>query len=78
MVCNSLFDFPVGKFGEDFTTKEEILGFLNTPLISDYYDRINNYPSQKCITCKVYSRCGGGCPMLWSVYKADEALKGFA
>jgi radical SAM protein with 4Fe4S-binding SPASM domain len=77
IVCNTLFDYPIGKFGEDFTTKEELLSFLNSPVISGYYDKLNNYPSEKCVSCKEYSRCGGGCPMFWSYYKADDVIKGF-
>jgi len=77
ILCNTLLDYPVGKFGKDFSTKEELLNFFNTPLITSYYNKLNNYPSKKCISCKKYSMCGGGCPMLWSAYKADEIIKGF-
>ncbi len=78
IMCNNLFDFPVGKFGEDFSSVDELLDFLNSPLIAGYYDRLNNYPSKKCISCKRFSGCGGGCPMFWSYYNADEVIRGFA
>lgn len=77
IMCNSLFDYPIGKFGEDFATKKELLSFLNSPRVSDYYDKLNSYPSKKCITCKEYSICGGGCLIFWSYYKADDVIRGF-
>ncbi|MBU1413956.1 SPASM domain-containing protein, partial [Myxococcota bacterium] len=77
IVCNTLYDYPIGKFGKDFTTKNGLMKFLNSPTISGYYDKLNNYPSEKCISCKRYSTCGGGCPMFWSYYKADEVITGF-
>ena len=77
IVCNTLFDYPIGGFERDFSAREEFLKFLNTPLIAGYYNKLNNYPSEKCISCKKYPVCGGGCPMLWSFYKADKVIKGF-
>jgi radical SAM protein with 4Fe4S-binding SPASM domain len=77
LMCNSLPDHPIGKFGEDFSTVEEFEQFLRSPTIVNYYDRINNYPSEKCITCEKYPVCGGGCPLLWSVYEANDIITGF-
>lgn len=77
IMCNSLLEYPIGAFEKDFSTKDELLAFLNTPRISGYYDNVNNYPSEKCISCKRYSSCGGGCPILWSFHSAQKTIVGY-
>ncbi|MBU1557554.1 SPASM domain-containing protein [Patescibacteria group bacterium] len=77
IACNSLFDYPLGEFGKDFSKGEELLSFLNSTSVVNSFSRLNNYPSEKCVSCKKHSLCGGGCVMLWSVYKADEVITGF-
>lgn len=75
ILCNTLFEYPVGKFGEDFFDANGLIKFLNNPSISNYYKRMGNYPSEKCISCDSYPKCGGGCAMMWSVYKPAAIIK---
>lgn len=77
IMCNSLLEYPIGAYEKDFSTKDELFAFLNTTRISGYYDRVNNYPSEKCISCKRYSSCGGGCPMLWAFHDAQKTIVGY-
>lgn len=74
-MCNSLFDYPIGKYKEDFYDAETLLNFLNCPQNIKYYDALSCYPSLKCRDCEWYSACGGGCPLRWAVYKPNEILK---
>lgn len=76
-LCNSLFDYPLAKYGKEFTSGKEFLTFLNSQKIIDIYDKINTYPSEKCIGCKMFAYCGGGCVLLWTVYNAKQVIKGF-
>jgi radical SAM protein with 4Fe4S-binding SPASM domain len=76
-LCNSLFDYPIAKYGIDFVKGNELLAFLNTRKVVDFYDDINTYPSEKCITCKKFVYCGGGCVLLWAVYNAEQVIKGY-
>lgn len=76
ILCNTLYDFPVGKFEKDFSNSKDLIEFFNSPKITGYYEKLNSYPSQKCISCSEYTKCAGGCPILWSVYKPDEIITG--
>jgi radical SAM protein with 4Fe4S-binding SPASM domain len=72
LICNGLFDYPVGKYGEDFDDETSFAKFLNQPEILSFYDRISAFPSVKCQTCEVYDQCGGGCPLKWAIYDPDQ------
>lgn len=77
LMCNSLFNYPLGLYGKDFTNKDSLLSLLNSPEVVDYYDKINYYPSKKCIGCSKYAICGGGCPLIWAVYNPEDKIKGW-
>lgn len=74
ILCNSMFDCPVGKFGEDFSDKEELLNLLNGTHVNRIYDHITSYPSKICADCKLYSRCRGGCPIMWTTHNAEDII----
>ena len=44
LMCNGLFDYPIGKYGLDFHDPSSLLNFLNSEEILKYYDEINAYP----------------------------------
>ena len=77
MMCNGLFHEPIGQLDQDFTDATTLTAFLNQPRINGYYDAINSYPSTKCIDCPMYTKCGGGCPLFWSIYKPEEVIPGW-
>lgn len=72
--CNSLPAFPIGQYGIDFTNKEDFERFWTSKKLVGLYDKIYEYPSTKCQTCKDYLECGGGCPLKWLAYNAKEVL----
>ena len=74
IVCNSLPAFPIGKYGIDFTNKEEFEKFWMNKELIGLYNKIHEYPSTKCQLCKDYLECWGGCPLRWFAYDAKEIL----
>lgn len=76
-ICNSLFDYTIGKFGEEFIDKESILALMNKPTTVGLYDKLTSYPSTKCIGCEKYDLCAGGCPLFWSLYHPQELIPGW-
>jgi radical SAM protein with 4Fe4S-binding SPASM domain len=77
MMCNGLFSYPIGSLGKDFTDAKTFIEFINRPEVNSYYETIRSYPSRKCIHCPMWTKCGGGCPLLWAVYKADDVIPGW-
>lgn len=74
MLCNSMFDCPVGKFGEDFSDKKGLLDLMNSDKVNTIYNHITAYPSNICVDCDLYTRCRGGCPIMWTQHKAEEII----
>ncbi len=75
VMCNALFDHPIGKYGDDFADPQSLLTFLDSEKIGNLYNRMTCYPSVECIRCDWYNYCGGGCPLRWTVYKPDQLVK---
>jgi radical SAM protein with 4Fe4S-binding SPASM domain len=76
LMCNLLFDYPMGTYGKDFSDCDSLVAYLNSDKVLGYYDRMNAYPSTKCIGCKKFNICSGGCPLRWAVYKPEETIQG--
>jgi len=74
VLCNSMFENPVGKYGEDFVDSKSFLALLNSEKVDIIYKHINSYPSKTCIDCDLFPRCRGGCPIMWTVYNAEEVI----
>lgn len=77
IVCNGLFEYPIGKYGTDFDSSESLLDYINQTEISSFYDKIIALPSEKCQTCEIYDWCGGGCPLKWAVYNPYKIITGY-
>ena len=75
IICNALFDYPVGSYGDDFHDGQSLLEWLNTSEVLGYYNSIGCYPSLACETCQWYQDCGGGCPLRWALYKPDDIIQ---
>lgn len=75
LMCNALFDYPIGRYGREFADGASLLAWLNTPKVLCYYDRIGCYPSAACKECAWYSECGGGCPLRWATYRPDDIVR---
>ncbi|MFH1170733.1 MAG: radical SAM protein [Candidatus Vogelbacteria bacterium] len=77
LACNSMAEFPIGKFGKDYDDGESLISLLNSDKVTRSYDRINSYPSEKCVDCSQVGFCGGGCPLMWTVYDAKASIPGW-
>ena len=75
MICNALFDYPTGQYGKDFNDADSYMKFRQSTEIQSYYDRIIALPSKSCIDCPMYKECGGGCPLLWFIFRPDDIIK---
>lgn len=75
VMCNALFDYPIGRYGNEFCDGPSLLAWLDSSKIVNYYNSIGRYPSAKCATCDWYLECGGGCPLRWAIYKLDELIQ---
>ncbi len=73
-MCNELFDFPIGKYPENFESAESLIEFLSSQEINGYYEELSRYPSDRCQECTWYLDCGGGCPLQWSVYEPSNVV----
>jgi radical SAM protein with 4Fe4S-binding SPASM domain len=74
VLCNSMLEYPVGKYGVDFNDRESFLKILNSEEVNGIYNHINSYPSKLCMECNLFSRCRGGCPIMWTVFNAEEVI----
>lgn len=74
LMCNALFDYPLGQYEKDFDDPESLLNFINSKEIQSFYDNISSYPSLKCKNCEWYDKCGGGCPLKWAIYKVKDVI----
>jgi radical SAM protein with 4Fe4S-binding SPASM domain len=75
VMCNGLFDYPIAVYGKDFWDADSYLKFRQKEEVKALYDRIINFPSEKCRDCDMYIDCGGGCPLLWFFYKPNDIIE---
>jgi len=76
-LCNSLFDFPVGKYGKDFDSAESLISFFSSKHVQNCFAQVKVYPSKKCTNCEVFANCAGGCPLLWTALSPGKVIKGW-
>lgn len=75
IMCNALFDYPLGQYGRDFNDGTSLGEWLNDPKIIRYYNDIGCYPSEECQRCDWYAECGGGCPLRWALYQPADIVR---
>jgi radical SAM protein with 4Fe4S-binding SPASM domain len=73
-MCNSLTDFSMGKLGIDFEDAAGLLRMLSRPEVVSAYRYLTSPPVEECLDCKLYSVCGGGCPLYWAVLNARDVV----
>jgi radical SAM protein with 4Fe4S-binding SPASM domain len=72
--CNAMPMVKLGRYGVDFFDAQSLCDFWNSKEISEFYNRIRAVPSEKCVECDMYPRCGGGCISQWFNYSIDELM----
>lgn len=74
--CNHLFDYKLGKIGEDFSTKLEFEKFKKRKNVQDFYQKTRNLPDKRCQDCSMKIQCGGGCFIQYLYYKPADIIYG--
>lgn len=74
LLCNALYDYPYGKYGEDYNDFESLQKYLNSDKVIEIYKKILRSPSQKCSNCDSFEKCAGGCVLQWFSYSFDELM----
>lgn len=72
--CNHLHEYPIGQYGTSFKDLESFERFWKDPDLDKVYRSMLAYPSKPCITCSVFDKCGGGCPLYWLVRDPDLVI----
>lgn len=75
LMCNALFDYPIGRFGRDFSDGDSLKAWIESPRVSGYFDSVGRYPSLACVDCAWYPECGGGCPLRWATCRPDDVVR---
>lgn len=74
LMCNGLFDYPIGQYRNHFADSRTLIAYLNSEEVNNYYTEITRYPSTRCQQCRRYVECGGGCPLRWAIYDPEELV----
>jgi radical SAM protein with 4Fe4S-binding SPASM domain len=74
VLCNSMFDCPVGKYGVDFNDSASFLAMINGEMVDTIYKHIGSYPAEECAICDFFQECRGGCPIMWTVYNPKQIV----
>lgn len=81
--CTHFAEFPILKSAMDgshsFIYKNNFLEVWNdvSKLPSKFRQKIWRYPSVKCVDCRYWGGCIGGCPLLWLNFNPREYVLNF-
>ena len=73
--CHSMYPIKVGKVGEDFVTKDELLEFRMSEKYRTIYKKLRGLPSDDCTNCGALKNCYGRCVCNWTNYSFDQLSK---
>lgn len=73
LACNHMYDHPIGEYGKDFRTLEEMNAWRDSPRIQKFYELASAPPGARCGNCSDWSSCGAGCRIFW-LYKGAQVL----
>lgn len=66
--CNSMYDYRLGKFGQDFWDARSFRDFWNSEKVNTFYSKLTSIPDAECGVCEGWKLCGGGCVANWFNY----------
>lgn len=73
--CDMFFREKIGQLGVDFASYTEFLEYSAHSTYRSTIDRLKEYPSVECKTCRRLESCHGGCPAIWKNYSFDSIRK---
>lgn len=71
--CNHLITCPLGQYGVDFTTANEYLAWYGDYINSEDFKISSSAPSERCVNCEKWEKCGAGCRLFW-LFKGEKFL----
>ncbi len=77
ILCNALYDYPIGKYNFDFKNSFELQNFVNSKKQNTIFQKLLSYPSKECMNCDLWNKCGGGCISNWLHFSLHELIKQF-
>lgn len=72
--CNSFVGYPLGKYGKEFSSKDDFEIFWGGKAVKNFRNLSLRYPNEKCFKCKDWIKCGGGCCIRWMYYDPAEFI----
>jgi len=75
LLCNCLHGFELGKLDVDFRDTETFNEFWQKKEVVHANERLVCYPHRRCMDCKEYDKCCGGCPLQWFVFDPNIVLQ---
>ncbi len=74
--CNTFIGNRLGMYGENFTDAESFTKFWESEIPVKFRQSASRYPSEKCIPCSSWKKCGGGCIFRWCVDSPNDFIRG--
>lgn len=72
LMCNAFHAYPIGTYGKDFADSGALHGLIMGDKAQAARKRLCSPPSERCATCKIYSKCAGGCATRWTKFDFKE------
>jgi radical SAM protein with 4Fe4S-binding SPASM domain len=73
--CNHFAGYPLGKYGVDFKTPQELFDWKRDHKISQFYETTIKAPCRECAHCDRWIKCGSGCRLFWLYRGPKELIK---
>lgn len=73
--CSMYFENPMGQLGIDFSSYAEFEEVTKKPVYRSMINKLKQFPSDECSSCKYLEACLGGCPVIWKNYSFDAIQK---
>ncbi|MEE1318495.1 MAG: radical SAM protein, partial [Ruminococcus sp.] len=73
--CNMYFQNKIGQLGVDFSSFTEFEEAAHNQIYRSTINKLKEYPSDNCKSCKYLDSCYGGCPVTWKNYSHDALMK---
>lgn len=70
--CHSMYPIKIGKIGEDFITKEDLMTYRESKKYKTIYKKLRGLPSEECLDCGVLKNCYGRCVCNWTNYSYNQ------
>lgn len=75
--CNHFVELPFTQEKMNKCTQIELEKYLRSDKVNNFRNVARKYPAEKCISCKLWDYCGGGCFTRWFYLNPNDQIKGF-